>query len=392
MPEIQETEEFFDAIFRLDACNDVTEFVAFAQGARHDKDNMISAIERLLAKGSIRSAYILAMLLIKRGQKHLAMSITLSVGGTIYTNPTELENGSKYLHTQIEDLSVKQQEEVYDRLLAPVLPPLLIHLAKQGKERPMPQLLQSFKAAVPKGFDWSSTRCKVCCASATYMFHANLVKKHRVAYYLCEKCAFLSTEEPYWLEEVYTQTLPIPDPDCVARSLRHKTFVSLLLRNLFDSKGKFLDYGAGYGLFVRMMRDEGFEYYWQDKYCQNLFAQGFEGAEYGKYDLVTAFECFQHFVDPIQELDNIFARNDCLLFTTQLLPDPVPQPNDWAYYAPEQGQHVSFYSRESLQKMAASLGLVFLSNGTNTHLFSKRAISNKLFDGLAHWRMDSIAL
>jgi len=34
--------------------------------------------------------------------------------------------------------------------------------------------------------------------------------------------------------------------------------------------GIFLDYAAGYGLFVRLMRDAGYNFRWSDLYCQNL--------------------------------------------------------------------------------------------------------------------------
>ncbi len=38
----------------------------------------------------------------------------------------------------------------------------------------------------------------------------------------------------------------------------------------------FLDYAGGYGVFTRLMRDIGFDFYWHDPYTQNLFANGFE--------------------------------------------------------------------------------------------------------------------
>jgi hypothetical protein len=45
---------------------------------------------------------------------------------------------------------------------------------------------------------------------------------------------------------------------------------------MFDANNRFIDYGGGYGLFVRLMRDAGFDYYWFDKFCDNVLSKGFE--------------------------------------------------------------------------------------------------------------------
>ncbi|MEO5339422.1 MAG: class I SAM-dependent methyltransferase [Magnetococcus sp. MYC-9] len=389
--ENNETDAFFETIHRLDAYNDTHEFLDFVQGQRHSTKDLLTATRQLLAKGRVRSAYILAMLLGKRGQRHLIMSIALSVGGLIFNNSIEENNGLQHLQAQFDALSAEEQRELCDGVVAPLVAHLWVCSAGRADNERVLRILRHFQAAMPEGFDWRGKVCKLCGGSAEYCFHAHILGKHRVAYYLCEQCDFLFTEEPYWLEEAYAGVMrqqdvdDKDDADGVARTLRLKGFVSMLLRNLFDAEGKFLDYGGGYGLFVRLMRDEGFSFYWQDAHTPNLFARGFEAQEEDRYELVTAFECFQHFADPIQELERIFAQSDALLFTTRLLPNPVPKPDEWSYYALESGRHLSFYSAKSLRKLAASRDLAFLSNGTDTHLLAKRPISNGVFKGLALW-------
>ena len=44
----------------------------------------------------------------------------------------------------------------------------------------------------------------------------------------------------------------------------------------FKSNGSIVDYGGGYGLLVRLMRNSGFDFYRYDPYCANFFAKGFE--------------------------------------------------------------------------------------------------------------------
>ena len=64
-----------------------------------------------------------------------------------------------------------------------------------------------------------------------------------------------------------------------------------------------------------------------------------------------------------------------LLFSTELLPSPSPKPADWWYYAPEHGQHIGFYSLQTLDHLARRYGRHLLSDGRNLHLFSSQPVS-----------------
>ncbi|MGD1699641.1 methyltransferase domain-containing protein [Dapis sp. BLCC M229] len=78
--------------------------------------------------------------------------------------------------------------------------------------------------------------------------------------------------------------------------------MTLIIDQLFNPEGKFLDFGGGYGLFTRLMRDIKYKFYWQDKYCKNLFAQNLKAIPEQKYELVTAFEVLEYLVNPITEI------------------------------------------------------------------------------------------
>lgn len=385
---------FLETVLRLDACEDTHEFLDFVQGKRHDTQEMLSATAHLLAKGRVRSAYILGMLLFKRGQQDIILSTALFTGGLIFGNPVEEENGLRDLPDLVDAESVEALQEIHDRIVAPLVTHLWACSTGQEDKERVWQFLRQFQAAVPEGFDWQAKECPLCGGSADYWFHAPVLGKYRVAYYRCDRCDFFCTEEPYWLEEAHAGIAHLQDvddkdeADGVARTVRMKTFVSLLLRNLFDPQAKFLDHEGSYGLFVRMMRDEGFAFYWQDRHCPNLFARGFERVEGDQYALVTAFECLPHSVNPAAELDALLAQGDAVLLTTRLLPDPPPRPEEWPGYALESGRHVSFYTLKSLRKFAESREMAFLSNGTDTHLFARRPIANGVFKGLSRWGGD----
>ena len=65
-----------------------------------------------------------------------------------------------------------------------------------------------------------------------------------------------------------------------------------------------------------------------------------------------------------------------LIHTTELLPQQPPRINDWWYYATETGQHIAFYTRESLQVIAKK----FKKNLYAKHgviIFSSKEIPSK---------------
>jgi hypothetical protein len=221
--------------------------------------------------------------------------------------------------------------------------------------------------------------CRICGALSGAVFRATLLKKHSVAYYLCGVCRFLQTEEPFWLEEAYAASINTTDTGIMARNLWVMRKASVVLYSFFDRNARFLDFAGGYGILVRMMRDIGFDFFWQDLYTPNQVARGFElkpGA--GPFELVTSIESFEHFVKPLEEIEKMLAYSRNILFSTELLPSPVPKPEEWWYFGLEHGQHISFYSRGALEHIAKRHGLRFLTAG-GIHHFTEKPISPRLY-------------
>lgn len=226
-------------------------------------------------------------------------------------------------------------------------------------------------------------KCKICESDSHFFSQARLLQKYDVEYYHCSNCGFVQTEDPYWLEEAYQKAIADSDVGLVYRNNMMANLTSILLFNYFDHEAQFLDYGAGYGLFVRLMRDRGFDFYWQDKFCANIFAKGFEYEDYpqSEFLLVTAFELFEHFVYPHQEIEKLLQLAPNILFSTQLLLPDNPSPNDWWYYALHEGQHISIYTLASLECIAEKYGRKLYSDGSSVHLFSNdENLPTNLFD------------
>lgn len=217
--------------------------------------------------------------------------------------------------------------------------------------------------------------CKICNQATKQIFKAKILNKYEINYFYCEHCGFLQTEEPYWLDEAYSESINVSDTEYMQRNLMLSEKLTILLALFFDKKAKFLDYAGGYGVFVRMMRDIGFDFYWDDKYTTNLFARGFEYNNLDKYEAVTTFESFEHFVNPMFEIENLLKVSKNIIFSTELLPNNIPKPEDWWYYGLDHGQHISFYSIRTLEFIAKKYNLNYI-NLSSLHLLTDKKFSN----------------
>ncbi len=212
--------------------------------------------------------------------------------------------------------------------------------------------------------------CKICEHSAEKKFTARVLNKYDVSYYHCSGCGFLQTEEPYWLQEAYSESITVSDTGILERNQLFATLISMLLMTHFNPRAKFVDFAGGYGIFTRLMRDIGFDFYWTDPMTKNLIARGFEYQEsLGPIEAVTTFETFEHLIQPLSDIEKMLKLSKNIIFSTHLLPDPVPGPGDWWYYVLEHGQHVSFYSQRTLEFIARKYSVNFYSFGS-FHMFT----------------------
>jgi hypothetical protein len=217
--------------------------------------------------------------------------------------------------------------------------------------------------------------CRVCARPAVPRFEATVLGRHPVRYFQCSECGYLQTEEPTWLAEAYCEAINVVDTGLVERNLRFAEETALLLFHFFDRGGKFVDWAGGTGLFTRLMRDAGFDFRWFDPYATNVHARGFEARpDEREVELVTTFESFEHFVQPAEELERMLAMSRTVLFSTELLPSPAPPPGDWWYYGLDHGQHIGFFERRTLERLAARHHLRLYAWGP-LHLLTDRELS-----------------
>jgi hypothetical protein len=163
----------------------------------------------------------------------------------------------------------------------------------------------------------NANSCRCCGGASIYLFPGSLVG-FDVGYFECIICGYVQTETPHWLDQSYTDAINNSDTGIMARNQANSKIVLATMLLLGKLDGILVDYAGGYGILVRLLRDFGLNALWSDPYCENLLAKGFEHTN-EKADLVTAFEAFEHFVNPAEELDKLLAIAPNVLFSTLLI-------------------------------------------------------------------------
>jgi len=231
--------------------------------------------------------------------------------------------------------------------------------------------------------------CNICSYQSIPWGTALILGKYNVSYYRCAKCGFVQTDSPFWLNEAYSSAITKSDIGLVNRNLILAKITQSLILSVFDCNSDFIDFGGGYGLLVRLMRDAGMHFYRHDKYCENLFAKGFDAPDKTDktYEMLTAFEVLEHLPDPLIEIEKMLKYSSSIFFSTILLPKNNPKPGEWWYYGVEHGQHVSLYSRASLDIIASTFNLKLYSHGNSFHLLTTKSISPLWFSVVCRSRI-----
>lgn len=177
-----------------------------------------------------------------------------------------------------------------------------------------------------------------------------------VLYQRCVLCSFVFTSDfddwtrQEFKDRIYNDDYIHADPDYVENRPRaNAPVVASVARQM--NAARVLDYGGGNGLLARLLREGGVA---ADSWDVMSAAQR---PEEGAYDLVTAFEVFEHTPRPRESAADALAflrPGGRLLFST-LLHDLPRQTTDWWYLAPRNG-HLSIHSQGSLKALFDALG------------------------------------
>lgn len=226
--------------------------------------------------------------------------------------------------------------------------------------------------------------CPLCLNKAHEVFTALVLSKFEAKYALCKTCGLLFATNPIWLSEAYENPIALNDSGIIRRNISNAVRLTCILSLLFGKDKKFLDYAGGSGLFTRIMRDIGLDFYWADKYCINLMSAGFNHKTENVYAAITAFEVLEHVPNPFEFIYSILEEINCdtIILSTTVFEKDTPPSLKWHYYTFKSGQHICFYQPRTLDFLAQRLGMNYLRGG-NLHLFTRKKFSPFVFRILA---------
>jgi len=198
-----------------------------------------------------------------------------------------------------------------------------------------------------------------------------------VYYVLCGQCGFCFAPELYaWTLEqyetqIYNDGYAIVDPGYLEDRPRSNAGN---LVTMFAEQGagiRHLDYGGGNGLLAKLLRESN----WQSTSYDPFVDRDVDIVTLGKFDLITAYEVFEHVPDVQQLMRNISAllSDDGIVLFSTLLSDGNIHANQrltWWYAAPRNG-HISLFSKNSLAILAQSHGFNLGSFSVGFHVFFK---------------------
>ena len=161
----------------------------------------------------------------------------------------------------------------------------------------------------------------------------------------------------------------------MARNMGNVKIVLSSLIVLGCRDGYVIDNAGGYGILTRLLRDHGVNAFWNDLYCQNLIAKGFEQSDDVEGTLVTCFEAYEHFVHPVNEMARLLDSAPNILLSTELIATPAPSLDSWYYYGSNHGQHIGFFRLQTLEYLARKFEMHLISDGRSHHLFSKQKVN-----------------
>jgi hypothetical protein len=217
--------------------------------------------------------------------------------------------------------------------------------------------------------------CLICQSECEPRFKVQIQNKQHSDLYSCTKCGFSFYPNQDWIEGSFSDELNSLDIGSVGRVMLACDFLSEFINSEKLNDANFLDYGGGYGLQTRIMRDRGFNFKNFDPHTQPMFSKYFTGEPFGHYELVSLIEVSLHFENPVAEFTKLMELGDYLVFTS-VVPDKDFGP-DWWYITGESGQHIAFYPLRSLKEIANQSGVLFSSDGKLFHVFHKKPLRIK---------------
>jgi hypothetical protein len=233
--------------------------------------------------------------------------------------------------------------------------------------------------------DNSNTTCSICGhLDHKLVFTSKILDRYSSDLIECRVCGFRHFSNPFrWLDEAYSSPIANSDTGIVARSLELNRILSAFL-SLNCRSGQVLDWGSGSGLLVRLLRDTGHECYGFEPFTQPVLAERYTFRDENRVlalsnlRVIMAIEVVEHLQNPKDFFGKALSLADTLIFSTELIENSKGN-NEWWYYSQDTGQHISFFSKETLSRIASINYRHYASMRNNSlHIMAKRSSDIRL--------------
>jgi hypothetical protein len=218
--------------------------------------------------------------------------------------------------------------------------------------------------------------CPICKSPALRLFKVMIQSENSCDLFSCTKCEFAFYPDQNWIDKSFSEELNSLDIGATDRTLIAADYLSVLLKAQKLSGGSILDYGGGYGLLCRIMRDRGFDFENYDPHTRQIFptsGKTISNPLEQRYDAVTLIEVALHFEDPVEEFKRLLELSDLVFFTAVLTDDKLD--SDWWYLSLETGQHIALFSMKTLEEIANEVGVHVTTDGKFFHIFHREKLT-----------------
>lgn len=234
-------------------------------------------------------------------------------------------------------------------------------------------------------------QCPICSNSTIYLDTLDLSKtclglnvllgNNPIEYYFCRSCGFTFAPNMHkWTTKqfsasIYNSEYVKIDPDYLY--IRPTNNAEDLLKTFKEFQYiKHLDYGGGSGLLSNILREHSWDSSTYDPFSSQSSLKELVSSIGLKFNLITAFEVFEHSNNPkklLHEISSLLSSKGILIFSTMLSDKYIKEkePLNWWYASPRNG-HISLYSQRSLRELAQQNNLNFLSFSENIHAMWKK--------------------
>ncbi len=202
-----------------------------------------------------------------------------------------------------------------------------------------------------------------------------------VYYFLCSGCGFCFAPEfrDWTLEDfearIYNGDYVAVDPDYLDARPRANAAWLMGLWPGGRPEIRHLDFGGGSGVLSAILRDKG----WVSESYDPFVNRARRIEELGKYELITAFEVFEHVPDVNQlvvDLAALLQPDGVVIFSTLASDGRIAAHRrlDWWYVAPRNG-HISLFSTKSLALLGRNAGFQYGSMSELIHIYCRQVPS-----------------